>query len=327
MPSIVLSPTTSSFGTALRLPFAILVGYVLVVPAVMWLTNLGAYHAWWFSWWMAAGYHLAIGCLVAVIRVSDGAWHGFRDRAPWALAFGLAFIPFFTAFTAWKHAFWRWGFFVWDPAFSRADRFLHLGRFPHEWLQPLMRWPLALQIFDGVYLLWGAVIICTLSGVLWIAPADRCRQYALCFLATWIVIGSILAPVFGSVGPIYYARLVPGPDPYASIAGQVQGLRAHVIQQWLWVATNTPTFIPVTGISAMPSVHIAQATLVALLAWTSRWWFFRALGLAFLVLLQLATVALGWHYAIDGYVAAVLTYAFWRLAAPSRTETVRPQAS
>jgi hypothetical protein len=328
MPTSVLSPPRSTFGAALRLPFAILIAYVLAVPALMWLMNLAAYHAWWFSWWMAAGYHVSIGCLVGVIRVSDGDWRGWlRDRAPWALAFGLAFIPFFTAFTAWKHAFWRWGFFVWDPVFARADKFLHLGRFPHEWLQPITSASVVLQVFDWVYLLWGAVIVSALSGVLWLAPPDRCRQYAISFLATWIVIGSLLAPLFGSVGPIYYSRVVAGANPYGSVARQVQGLHAHVIQEWLWVATNTATFIPVTGISAMPSLHIGQATLVALLAWTSRWWVFRALGLVFLLLLQLATVALGWHYAIDGYVAAVLTYAFWRLSAPSRAATVRPRAS
>jgi hypothetical protein len=327
MPSALLSPVTSSFGSSLRLPFAILIGYVLAVPALMWLTNLGAYHAWWFSWWMAAGYHIAIGCLVGVIRVSDGDWRDWlRDRAPWALAFGLAFIPFFTAFTAWKHGFWRWGFFVWDRAFSHADKLLHFGRFPHEWLLPLTSSPAVLQIFDWVYLLWGAVIVSTLSAVLWLAPPDRCRQYVITFLATWIVIGSLLAPLLGSVGPVYYARVVSGPDPYTSIAAQVQGLQAHVIQEWLWIATNTPTFIPVTGISAMPSVHIAQATLVALIAWTSRWWLFRALGLLFLILLQLSTVALGWHYAIDGYVAACLTLIFWRLSAPSGTNRLPIQS-
>ena len=82
-----------------------------------------------------------------------------------------------------------------------------------------------------------------------------------------------------------------------------------------------------TGISAMPSVHIAQATLVALIAWTSRWWFFRALGLLFLIVLQLSTVALGWHYAIDGYVAACLTWIFWRLSAPSGTKGLPSKAS
>jgi hypothetical protein len=316
-----LAPAHATFVRALRLPFAVAAGYILAVPGVMRLLGVAEYHAWWFDWWMLVNYHLLIGLIVGVIRASDGRLGDFlRHRAPAALGAGLVFILFFTAFTSWKHGFWRWGWFGWDTAFARLDRALHFGRFPHEWLAPLTRFPLVLMAFDWLYLLWGVVMISTLSAVLWAAPIARCRQYLLTFLAAWILLGTILAPVFGSAGPVYYARVTQGPDPYVHLREQLKGLHAAEIQEWLWNTTNTPVFIPVTGISAMPSLHIAQATLVALLAWTSRWWVFRALGVAFLIGMQLATVAIGWHYAVDGYVAAALTWGLWHLAKPPTSD-------
>src|SRR5690606_16080164 len=66
-----------------------------------------------------------------------------------------------------------------------------------------------------------------------------------------------------------------------------------------------------TGISAMPSMHLAIATLNALL-------FLRLSRVAGLVtLVYLATtlfgsVYLGWHYAVDGYVSIVAVILLWR---------------
>ena len=62
----------------------------------------------------------------------------------------------------------------------------------------------------------------------------------------------------------------------------------------------------------MPSIHVSMAFLMALLGWRIR----RALGIvltAYVVAIQIASVHLGWHYAIDGYAGIIGTYAIWRL--------------
>jgi hypothetical protein len=68
-----------------------------------------------------------------------------------------------------------------------------------------------------------------------------------------------------------------------------------------------------SGISAFPSMHLAIATLNAVFLWRFggilRW-----IGIAFLVVTQLAAVHLAWHYAIDGYASMLATPVVWMLA-------------
>jgi PAP2 superfamily len=69
------------------------------------------------------------------------------------------------------------------------------------------------------------------------------------------------------------------------------------------------------GISAMPSMHVGTATLFALAAWPINRTFGKILAIH-AMLIQIGSVALAWHYAIDGYVAAALTFALWWISAP-----------
>ncbi|MCP4182981.1 MAG: hypothetical protein GY761_06650, partial [Hyphomicrobiales bacterium] len=66
------------------------------------------------------------------------------------------------------------------------------------------------------------------------------------------------------------------------------------------------------GISAFPSVHVGLITLNALFA---REIFPRLAGLAFAYvgIILVSSVYLGWHYAIDGYVAIFVVYAIYWL--------------
>lgn len=65
--------------------------------------------------------------------------------------------------------------------------------------------------------------------------------------------------------------------------------------------------------SAMPSLHVGMAILFALVGWAHH----RLLGLAlavFAVLTLIGAVHLAWHYAVDGYVAALVVIVLWPLS-------------
>jgi membrane-associated phospholipid phosphatase len=66
-----------------------------------------------------------------------------------------------------------------------------------------------------------------------------------------------------------------------------------------------------TGISAMPSMHVAATVLCAMVGWQLN----RAVGLIlalFAAIIQLGSVHLGWHYAVDGYLSALFTFLIWK---------------
>ena len=57
-------------------------------------------------------------------------------------------------------------------------------------------------------------------------------------------------------------------------------------------------------------MHVSISVLMALAAWR----FHRAFGIAmtlFALFIQIGSVHLAWHYAIDGYLAAAVTVALW----------------
>ncbi|UCI20109.1 phosphatase PAP2 family protein [Mesorhizobium sp. B2-1-8] len=64
------------------------------------------------------------------------------------------------------------------------------------------------------------------------------------------------------------------------------------------------------GISAMPSMHNAQAALFAAVAYSINRRFGHVM-LAYAVLIFLGSIHLGWHYAVDGIVGVTVALAIW----------------
>jgi membrane-associated phospholipid phosphatase len=64
------------------------------------------------------------------------------------------------------------------------------------------------------------------------------------------------------------------------------------------------------GMSAMPSMHVATSTLFALFAWrvSPRW---GVAATAFLAVICIASVHLGYHYALDGLVSIPVVALLW----------------
>lgn len=125
-------------------------------------------------------------------------------------------------------------------------------------------------------------------------------------MATWL----------SSAGPCYYTTVTNSDSPYQGLMAylyDVHGsyeLPALNVQQMLWDSYRSGEVSMVKGISAMPSMHVATSVLFALVGWRANRWLGIALTI-FAVIIQIGSVHLAWHYAIDGYVSAVLTVAIW----------------
>jgi membrane-associated phospholipid phosphatase len=76
------------------------------------------------------------------------------------------------------------------------------------------------------------------------------------------------------------------------------------------------------GISAMPSMHVAMALLFALaIAPVSK--LAKIGGYTFFATIQVATVHLAAHYAVDGYVSIVVTLSLWMAVKPLARSVAR----
>ena len=98
------------------------------------------------------------------------------------------------------------------------------------------------------------------------------------------------------------AQLIPGAE-LGSLANQ------HALLKFY----GSPHLVIGGGISAMPSLHNALAVLFALAAFRIKRWL-GWVGAGYALLIWAGSIDLGWHYAIDGIVAALLTGLCWLLA-------------
>jgi hypothetical protein len=226
----------------------------------------------------------------------------------------------------------------WDVTLANWDTALHFGVAPWRLLQPFLGNPLMTSSANIVYCGWFFGLA---SLWFWQAFALRDRllrmQFFIAYMACFILLGNFAATWLASGGPCFYGRLVAGPDPYSPLMQYLHQASLHSdvnistgLQDMLWQYQVSGGTGVGAGISAMPSMHVAGAMLFALLGWrTNRW-----LGIALTInvaLILMATVYLGWHYAIDGYASIVGTLVIWwvvgavirRAAAPLNQVSLR----
>lgn len=234
-------------------------------------------------------------------------------------AFVVLFPLFANRFSAWKAAIPELGSYRWDASLVALDRWLHGGHLPHELLTPLLQpWPLAIIDF-----LYGPVWVALIALVPYVAAAARPsmlrQRFLLSFVALWIVAGVIMAHGMASVGPCYLEWIgSPHAHEYASL---FNALTLAEERFSLWALETQALLLEWRdgeqvgrGISAMPSLHVATAVLYARAGWYGgrllRW-----TTMAYAVIVQIGSVALGWHYAVDGYVGAIVALLVWQVVA------------
>jgi hypothetical protein len=206
---------------------------------------------------------------------------------------------------------------------ANADRLL-LGTDAWRITHWLFASPWATEVLDLAYHAWFlpmtlGVVLCSFAR-----PGSRLAlRYLMSYVLLWIILGTFVAYLVPASGPCFYQYFHPDAGRFGELTGLLaqqdlfirdhglRGLLAVKYQHLLLLDYRSSSLALGAGISAMPSLHNAMAVLFACAAYHADrrmgWLFAGYAGL-----IWIGSIHLGWHYAIDGMVAAVLTVAIWK---------------
>jgi len=233
------------------------------------------------------------------------------ERVLGAAIVGLLAVPVQTTFQSLKQAIGVVIGFPWDSRLDRWDQAIHGGTAWH-WFSGLIAHEGAIRTIDLLYVLWFAEVLVIVVWASW-TPHRVLRQRAMvAMLLLWVVGGTIAAAMTASAGPCFvtladYGELLRRLDRYTP------PLLARVNESGIWKLHDQGVWGPLAGISAMPSMHVGFAALATCVAW-SRSRVLGGLAALYAVAIQIGSVALAWHYAIDGYAGALCAWGCWQLA-------------
>lgn len=208
--------------------------------------------------------------------------------------------------------------FAWDETFSQLDKALFGGYQPWQLLQPILGYPPVTRLLDyayvgwvpGVFLFWSWMIASPS------VPANLRRRFWTATILSWILLGIVMATVFSSAGPFFPPQFLPAQaGDYTELNAYLADLhqtfmlsssftKEHLLEVYTGVTTEPG------GISAMPSMHNAQAMLFVLAAYRVNR-VFGHLMLGYAVIIFVASIMLAWHYAVDGLIGIAGAYAIW----------------
>jgi hypothetical protein len=322
-----LSPLDLRNGVALiglMLVYGLAIDLLGKPPIGQLLVSLGNFAALSFY----AGILVACGfALLCVIQPHHRSQ--FQTRAFWLAVASVITTLTFPFFAVFKELVLPMRGFLWDRAFAHVGRAI-FGQSPWTITHVYFGTVTGTRILDAAYrsllpLMFGLPLV----SAVFITDARRRFRILFTWTASWIVIGTLAGWFFASAGPCFYNTFVAYDPDYAELQrrlaaiGRLAAAQGHPIasltyQSGLMLTYRTHDFAPGGGISAMPSMHVAMVTLVALAAWQHN----RLLGIlgAYVVFaVWIATIHFGWHYFVDGPVGAAMMLALWfgakRLAA------------
>ena len=288
-------------------------------PARMFAESAGSY----FS--IAAVAALFVASAYALVCLFDeGARENAASRIIFLGAAAIVVAITFSSFIIFKQVLLPERGFVWDRTFMEIGRALFFGESAWVVTHRLLGLT-ATRFLDSLYSLWVVLAFgCPLVAMAAFRDSRKRLRILIGWVAAWVAIGTVAAWIFASAGPCYFNAVV-GPDTsYALLDQRLADLAraaadrgtpigAVPVQHTLLAAYQSGDYLLAGGISAMPSMHVALAVLLALAGFE----YSRTCGAAmtvYAVLIWIGSVHLGWHYFVDGPVAALLMFGLWKLA-------------
>lgn len=202
-----------------------------------------------------------------------------------------------------------------DPWLAELDSALFFGHDPWTLFSGLNSTAMAIFYHRG----WIAMMILTLIAVIAAPPSPTKSATMLTYFVLWSVVGPIVHVMLPAAGPIFYAQLGYG-DRFASLASVPE---TQAVANYLWTIYSSTGFGPGSGISAMPSLHIATTAWMLIAVRLFARPLFVPMAIAG-VLIFLLSISLGWHYAADGLVGGGCAWLCHRLL--HRAFSRRPEA-
>jgi len=245
---------------------------------------------------------------------------GLPKRVIVGLPVVLVLPVFFSLFTSLKDGISRIVPFYADTALASIDRMIHGGSDAWRFLHPIIGFGPVIFVLNFLYNLWFVVMFIMIFCVVFSIDNEKLRsQYLVAFVLTWALLGNLAATIFASVGPAFVGSFYNNDTMFTPLMNYLQTVNgtypiwALKTQEILLASSSLDGPRMGSGISAFPSVHVAVATLNAIYLWNFGR-FLRWASIAFLVAIQLGSVHLGWHYAVDGYASMLATPVIWTIA-------------
>lgn len=253
-----------------------------------------------------------------IVTTIQERWH--QDRFVSLLWPPLLFASLLASFNSFKQMVLPIAGFTWDPMLAAADKALFLGVDPWRVTHALFGSAEMTAFIDRSYHGWFVPMSLGLIACAFM-PGSTFRlrtQYMLSYIGVWIGIGSVAAFLMPSAGPCFYENYVGNHASFNELLQRLAWAQSESgstmtslnNQAMLLRLHGADKLIVGGGISAMPSVHNGLAFLFALAAFRLH----RGIGwfvAGYAVLIWIGSIHLGWHYALDGLIAFVMTYAIW----------------
>jgi PAP2 superfamily len=236
-----------------------------------------------------------------------------KDRGLGGLMIVAVLILMASAFTTLKHEYSNVFPFHADVFLANLDNAIHFG---DPWRHTRLLLPASLEpvLFSLYSQMWFVQVVAVIVYAAFIADrADR-ERYFLTVVTSVVFLSSAVRILGSSAGPVLYDRIL-GTERFADLISALKatagGQNTLELTNYLFESYSSQNLVLGTGISAMPSLHVAFAFFNMLFLRSRSLWAGR-LATAYLPVIVFGSVYFGWHYALDGYVSMICVYIIWR---------------